>query len=111
MSLTKNCCHADAGKAAVAGNTAAFGYRSRFARRFRAVTEWLLPSVILVILPKCPLCIIAYIAVATGFGLSLSVATNLRIFILVACVTVLAYAVAKYLFHLTAMVRIHLSQR
>lgn len=73
----------------------------------RKVAEWLIPGIVLAVLPKCPLCIVAYVAAATGFGLSFSTAANIRILTLVLCLTVLAYLTAEYLYRLiAALVRI-----
>jgi hypothetical protein len=47
-------------------------------RRIREVFAWILPSVILVSVPKCPVCLAAYVTLWTGLGLSLSTATYLR---------------------------------
>jgi hypothetical protein len=47
-------------------------------RRVREICAWVLPSALLVLVPKCPACLAAYVALWTGLGLSLSVATNLR---------------------------------
>ena len=40
--------------------------------------QWLMSLAILLLMPKCPLCLAAYAALATGIGLSLTVATCLR---------------------------------
>ena len=60
---------------------------SRFARFIR----WLLPAAGLALVPKCPMCIAAYIALGTGVGISVSTAAHLRIALLAACATSLAY--------------------
>ena len=44
-------------------------------RRFREILAWVLPSAILVLVPKCPVCLAAYVVLWTGLGLSLSTAT------------------------------------
>jgi hypothetical protein len=59
--------------------------------RIFKVTEWLIPGVILALLPKCPLCIVAYVAVGTGIGLSVSTAANIRILLILACFGSLVY--------------------
>ena len=50
------------------------------------VVEWGIPGLILVLLPKCPLCIVAWIAVVTGIGISVSTAAYLRLGLLAICV-------------------------
>src|SRR5438552_5326596 len=57
-----------------------------FVRRCVDVAGWLVPGVILGLLPKCPACLAAYVAVWTGIGLSFSAATHLRASLLILCV-------------------------
>lgn len=65
--------------------------------------KWLAPGITLVLIPKCPLCLAAYVALGTGVGLSLPTATYLRITLLVLCSVSLCYlmlnACLKYLRH------------
>ncbi len=46
---------------------------------------WLIPTAILALLPKCPLCIAAWIAVA-GLSFSLSTIAHLRTALIILCV-------------------------
>jgi hypothetical protein len=62
--------------------------------------KWLAPGITLVLIPKCPLCFAAYIAIGTGIGMSLPVAAYLRIALIVLCVLSLCYLVGKAFFSL-----------
>src|SRR5262249_47654880 len=71
-------------------------------RRFVEVAEWILPSAILALIPKCPMCLAAYIALWTGIGLSLSAAIYLRAALLVVSIGLilfLAVRTARRLIH------------
>ena len=57
--------------------------------------RWLLPSVALALMPKCPACFGLYFALATGIGLSFTAASYLRTLAIVACVGVLLYSAAR----------------
>lgn len=62
---------------------------STWARRVGRLFSWLLPGVVLALMPKCPACLAAYVALGTGIGLSLPVAANLRLGAIVLCTIVL----------------------
>lgn len=49
---------------------------------------WIVPAVVLVVLPKCPLCIVGYAAVL-GVGVSVSTAAFLREGLAIGCVALL----------------------
>lgn len=61
----------------------------RLARRTRGAAAWALPSIVLALLPKCPLCIAAYLAIGGGLGMSLTSATHLRTALVWLCWSVL----------------------
>jgi hypothetical protein len=65
--------------------------------RSRCVTavEWAIPGLILALLPKCPLCLAAYIAVGTGIGISVSTAAYLRLGLLISCAALLVVLVTR----------------
>lgn len=76
--------------------------RSRMAifRRGAGKTSWIVPGMVLVFLPKCPLCLAAYIALATGVSISAATATWLRWLLIVFCVGALGWLVARWSLYL-----------
>ncbi len=66
-------------------------------RRAGGAAGWIVPGITLLLIPKCPLCLAAYVAVATGIGLSLPVAAFLRMALLIVCVSALALALRGWL--------------
>jgi hypothetical protein len=68
------------------------------ARRGLKIAGTVIPAAVLVLLPKCPACIVAYIAMGTGIGVAVSTAAYLRTTLLVLCVACLAYIGARHVF-------------
>ena len=66
-------------------------------RTVRETLAWVLPSVILALVPKCPACLAAHVALWTGLGLSLSTATYLRWALVLVCVSLLLFLIVKRL--------------
>jgi membrane protein implicated in regulation of membrane protease activity len=60
-------------------------------RRVAGSTKWIVPTAVLALMPKCPMCVAAYIALATGFSVSLPAATWIRTGMLAMCLCVMAY--------------------
>ena len=56
----------------------------------REATGWAAPTLGLALLPKCPMCVAAYVAAITGAGISVSMAARLRLGLLTLCLVALA---------------------
>lgn len=60
----------------------------------RAVS-WIVPGVVLAVMPKCPVCVAAYVALITGCSISLATAGAIRWVVLAIVVTVLASLIVR----------------
>jgi len=67
----------------------------RLIQRWVEVAEWIVPSAILALIPKCPVCLAAYIALWTGLGLSVAAAANLRVLLMIVCVISLVFLAVR----------------
>jgi hypothetical protein len=61
----------------------------------RKLLSWIIPGVVLSAMPKCPLCLAAYVALFTGLGISLTVAKFAWWAIGISCLIALAYGAAS----------------
>src|SRR4030095_370855 len=59
------------------------------------IAGWIGPGAAFALLPKCPACVAAYVALITGVGISVSAAAYLRTAMMIACGTALLYVAAR----------------
>ena len=64
-------------------------------RRGREMAGWIIPGAILALLPKCPVCLVAYAAVWTGIGISFSAAMHLRMVLMTLCIGLIVFLAAR----------------
>lgn len=65
------------------------------ARRAWGLAQWAAPGLILALLPKCPACVAAYVAAATGIGLSFSAAAGIRYGLLAMAIAAFALLIVR----------------
>ncbi len=58
-------------------------------RRGGEFAGWIIPSATLVLLPKCPACVLVYVALFSSAGISFASAAKLRTSLLILCVAAL----------------------
>ena len=58
-----------------------------FAQHFLRIVSPIASAIALVLLPKCPVCVAAYLMMATGISISVAAAVSLRVFLVVLCVS------------------------
>jgi hypothetical protein len=79
------CCKAADGKARPSSRT----------HRTFALGKFSLPALILAVLPKCPACFAAYLALGTGISVSVTVASLFRTMLIGICVASLVWIFAS----------------
>jgi len=63
--------------------------------RLREIAGWLVPGAVLALLPKCPMCVAAYVALGTGLTISCSSADLMLCTVTVLCVVALASCLVR----------------
>jgi hypothetical protein len=66
-------------------------------RRGGEIAGYIVPGALLVLMPKCPACVAAYVALATGIGIALPTATWLRTMLVTLCLAWLLYFLTRRL--------------
>ena len=80
------------------GEAEALPYRkSGFLSRFLNLLGWIVPSAILTLIPKCPLCLAGYAVIGTSVGFSLSTLAQLRLALVILCMATLSFLTARYI--------------
>jgi len=64
-------------------------------RRAVDLMGWIISSAVLALVPKCPMCFAAYIALWTGLGLSVSAAIYLRASLLVLSIALILFLAVR----------------
>jgi hypothetical protein len=72
------------------------------ARRAVDLLGWIVPSAILALIPKCPMCLAAYLALWTGLGISVAAAANLRVLLIIACAISLVFLAVRQTYRIIA---------
>ena len=64
-------------------------------RRAREIAGWIVPGAVLALMPKCPLCLVAYVAFCSGLTMSCSSAHILMRTLTALCLGTLALCVVR----------------
>jgi hypothetical protein len=81
------------------GQCCVSGPASRRLARLSVATASILPGALLAFLPKCPLCVAAWLTAVTGVGVSATGAAWIRVMLVVFWVAVMALAATRMVRH------------
>lgn len=90
-----NAAPATAPAAPATGPKAAAPERPRKRLHSARKSGWLLPGILLIVMPKCPICLAAYIALATGISIPITAATWLRTSLIAGCIGALVWLAVR----------------
>lgn len=65
------------------------------AQRLFNIASWVVPGAVLALVPKCPVCVAAYVALLTGCGISLAAAGTLRLLLIGLSVSALTFTTVR----------------
>ena len=68
-------------------------------RRIREAAGWIVPGALLALMPKCPMCLVAYVALCSGLTMSCSSAHLLMRLLTALCIGTLALCVVRLVVH------------
>jgi hypothetical protein len=60
---------------------------------------WIIPGVMLALLPKCPLCLAAWLSLVLGIGITTAAATVLHVTLIILCLVIGTICLVRH-FHL-----------
>jgi hypothetical protein len=69
--------------------------QSTWRRRVRDLAGWIVPGAVLALMPKCPMCLVAYVALCSGATISCSSAHILMRTLTALCVGTLALCLGR----------------
>ena len=75
-------------------------------RRIAALIQWAIPVTALALMPKCPMCVAAYVVLFTGIGLSLPAAAAIRWALIALSAVSLAYLLFRAVWRVVGSVRV-----
>ena len=64
-------------------------------RRIATLFQWAVPITTIALIPKCPMCVAAYVLLFTGVGLSLPAAAAIRSALIAVSIASLAYLLLR----------------
>jgi len=73
----------------------------------RNAAGYFLPGVGLALIPKCPMCVAAYVVASTGIGVSIPMAAGIRWGLIIFCIAALTFVAARNVIRCVKFVTSH----